>query len=48
MVPEDAGTLSELEKEKVLALATSAVGQLVALRAKMVKEHQATMQACFE
>jgi len=43
----DAGTLSEPEKEKVLALAKSGVGPLLALRAQLVKEHQATMQACF-
>eukprot|EP00966_Prymnesium_polylepis_P096374 2233384-Prymnesium_polylepis.2 len=43
----DAGTLSEAEKDKVLALAAPAVGPLVALRAQMVNEHQATMTAYF-
>ena len=43
----DAGTLSEVEKEKVLALASKGVPPLVALRAQMVKEHQDAMRACF-
>lgn len=43
----DAGTLSEAEKEKVLALGSKGVPPLVALRAQMVKEHQDAMQACF-
>ena len=44
----DAGELSEQEKQKVLALGAAAVGSLVAQRAQLTKEHQATMQTCFE
>ena len=41
------GTLSEAEKKQVLALGSKGVPSLVALRAQLVKEHQAAMQACF-
>ena len=43
----NAGTLSEEEKQTVLAMAAAAVGPLVAQRAQLAKEHQATVHACF-
>ena len=43
----DVGALSVAEKKRVHELAAEGVGQLVALRARLVKEHQAAMQACF-
>ena len=43
----DASALSEEEKERVLALGAVAVPTLVEQRARLAKEHQAAMQACF-
>ena len=43
----NAGALSEEEKQTVLAMAAAAVGPLVAQRAQLAKEHQATVHACF-
>lgn len=43
----DAGTLSEAEKQMVLAMGAAAVGPLVAQRARLSEEHQAAVQACF-
>ena len=42
-----ADALSEAEKEKVLALGATAAGQLMARRAELIEEHQATVQTCF-
>ena len=43
----DASALSEAEKKRVLALAAPGVDAVVALRAKLVKEHHAAMQRYF-
>jgi hypothetical protein len=43
----DEGTLSEEEKERVLALGTAAVGPLMAQRAQLEAEYQAAMQSYF-